>query len=78
MVVPLLVACVAFFRLAIHRLRGDTSVLVHLREGALAGLLGVAVESVWETPLLTPAVFLLAAMAAGLVVHRRRDDEAGA
>jgi hypothetical protein len=30
---------------------------------------GLAVQSIWETPLLTPAVFLLLAATAGLAVH---------
>ena len=41
-----------------------------LRAGALCGLFGVAVQSVWETGLTTPANAVLAALAAAMVVHR--------
>jgi hypothetical protein len=41
-----------------------------LRAGALAGLVGVAVQSVWETGLTTPANAVLAAVAGAIVVHR--------
>ena len=41
-----------------------------LRAGALSGLFGVAVQSIWETGLTTPANAVLAALAAAIVVHR--------
>ena len=44
--------------------------MVHIREAALAGIFGLAVQSMWETPLVTPAVLILLAAAAGIAVHR--------
>lgn len=52
-----------------RRVRADPSPMVHLRQGAVAGLAGLAVLSVFETPLLTPAVALLAAATAGLAMR---------
>ena len=75
--VPLAVAIAAFLGLAMRRLRADETPVVHVREGALAGLIGFAVQCVWETPLLTPAVFMLMAVVAGLVVHAGRSDQGG-
>ncbi len=74
LVVPLLMAAVAFFAVARRRLRRDESALVHLRQGALAGLIGLAVLSIFEVALLTPAVLVLASVSAAIVVHRH--DEA--
>jgi hypothetical protein len=70
MAVPLVMATGAFLLLAGQRLRHDRSPLAHLRGGAVAGLIGFAVQSIWETPLLTPAVMFLVAVTAGIAVHR--------
>ena len=48
----------------------DESGMYFLRAGALSGLFGVAVQSIWETGLTTPANAVLAALAAAIVVHR--------
>lgn len=61
---------VAGWRLFARRRRRDRGPLVHLREGALAGIVGLAVQSVWETPLVTPAVLWLLAAAAALATER--------
>jgi hypothetical protein len=79
--VPLVVGLVLYIALAARRLAGDRSPMRHIREGALAGLLGLAVQSVWEVPTLTPAVFFMLATTAGLAVHapsRGAGDEAEA
>ena len=68
--VPLAGAVIAFVLSAARRLREDHTAMVHLREAALAGMCGLAVQSFWETPLLTPAVLFLLAAAAGIAVHR--------
>jgi O-antigen ligase len=47
--------------------RGTPSGLI--RVGAFSGLVGVAVQSVWETGLTTPANAVLAAVLAAIVVH---------
>jgi O-antigen ligase len=72
--VPLVLAAMAFLAVARRRLRRDESALVHLRQGAFAGLVGLAVLSVFEVALLTPAVLVLASVSAAIVVHRH--DEA--
>jgi O-antigen ligase len=65
-----LIALVMVIRLHIRRQRHDHSAHRYLRSGALVGLVGLAVQSIWETPLLTPAVVWLAAAAAGLATSR--------
>jgi O-antigen ligase len=67
--VPGAIAVAAFAWLAGQRLRQDRTPLLYVREGAVAGLVGLAVQSIWETPLLTPAVLFLAAAVAGLAVY---------
>jgi hypothetical protein len=73
---PLVLGLVLFIVLAARRLRRDRSPMRHLREGALAGLVGLSVQSMWEVPTLTPAVFFLLATAAGLAVHTSTHGEA--
>ncbi len=58
------------FRLFRRRHHRDSSPLVHVREGAVAGIIGLAVQSIWETPLVTPAVLWLLAAAAALATER--------
>ena len=50
--------------------RDDVRACTSSAPGALSGLFGVAVQSVWETGLTTPANAVLAALAAAIVVHR--------
>ena len=61
---------VAGFRLFARRHQRDRGPLVHLREGALVGVIGLAVQSIWETPLVTPAILWLFAAAAALATER--------
>jgi O-antigen ligase len=68
--IPVAVALVLFVRDAIRALARDDSGIYFLRAGALSGLAGVAVQSIWETGLTTPANAVLAAIVAGVVVHR--------
>lgn len=67
---PVSAVMVTFMLAAGRRLREDHTPMIHVRQGALAGIAGLAVQSIWETPLLTPAVLFLLAAAAGLAVHR--------
>jgi O-antigen ligase len=76
MTAPLVLGLVLFVVLAARRLKRDRSPMRHVREGALAGLAGLAVQSMWEVPTLTPAVFFLLATSAGLAVHGSAHDEA--
>ncbi len=67
--VPAVGAVVTFLGTAWRRSREDRTPLVHVRHGAFAGLAGLAVQSLFETPMLTPAVMFLAAVSAALVVR---------
>ncbi len=72
-----LAAVLMLVRLHLRQQRHDHSAHRYLRSGALVGLVGLAVQSIWETPLLTPAVFFLAAAAAGIATSRSsRGDSA--
>ena len=68
----------ALVRLHLKRQRHDHTSHRYLRSGALVGLVGLAVQSVWETPLLTPAVFWLAAAAAGIATSRSSGGDSAA
>lgn len=68
--VPAALAGLAFAGAAGERLRHDTSPIWNVRVGALAGLVAVAVQSVWETGLSLPANGVLAAVVAAMALHR--------
>jgi O-antigen ligase len=65
----LAVAVSLFVRAARERLRRDHTGMLWLRTGAAAGLVGLAVSSIWETAARMPANALLAAVLAAIVVH---------
>ena len=67
--IPVLVAGVLFVRECAAALARDDSGMYFIRAGALCGLAGVAVQSIWETGLTTPANGVLAAIVAAMVVH---------
>jgi O-antigen ligase len=67
---PLSVAVVALLALARRRRRDDGTTMVHVRDGAVAGLCGLALLGIFDVPSLTPAVLLLAAVSAAIAVHR--------
>ena len=60
-----------FARDAWRSLRADGSPSGLIRIGACSGLVGAAVQSLWETGLTTPANAVLAAVLAAIVVHGR-------
>jgi O-antigen ligase len=66
--VPVALAALAFLRVAIERLK-DKSGMYWVRAGAAAGLSGVAVQSLFETGLATPANGALAAVLAAILIH---------
>ena len=68
--VPAGLALVAFVLAARERLRHDRSPMWNLRVGALSGIVGVAVQSVWECGLMTPANGVLLAVATAVLLHR--------
>lgn len=76
--VPVAFALRAFVRHAAATLASDKSGMFWVRAGAAGGLCGVAVQSLWETGLTTPANAALAAVVAAAVVtrsHGRGDSE---
>jgi O-antigen ligase len=68
--IPLAVALLTFVLIGRRRLGADTTAMVHVREGAMAGLCGLALLGLFDVPSLTPAVILLAAVNAAIVVYR--------
>lgn len=73
--VPFVVVAVLWVRLVSKRLRADTGELRAVRIGAIAGLAGVAVQSIWEVPLTMPAAALLAATLAAIATYARPVSE---
>ena len=69
LIVPLACAAVLFGRAAARRLRGDQTAMMWVRTGAAAGLVGVAVQSIWETGLRLPANGLLFAALCAIVIY---------
>jgi len=67
-----------------RRLAADRSAIYWIRVGAVSGLVGACVQSLWETALRRPANTLLFALIAGVALHstaqpsrRPADDPAG-
>ena len=67
--VPAAIALLLLAREGARALARDRSGVFWLRAGAASGLAGVAVQSLLETGLLTPANGVLAAIAAAILVH---------
>jgi O-antigen ligase len=72
LMVPTLLALIAFARLARTRIANEPHAVYWIRVGALGGLVAVAVQSLWETGLRMPANAVLAAVLAAIVVHTPR------
>jgi O-antigen ligase len=66
---PAAVAAVAFLAAAWRQLRTHGTSVQWMRVAAAAALVGVAVQSIWETGLTIPANGMFAAALAGLLVH---------
>ncbi len=67
--IPVALTALAFVREARARLGADRSGMFWVRTGAASGLCGVAVQSLLDTGLTTPANAALAAVAAAIVTH---------
>lgn len=76
-VLPLIVALTSFAAATRRRLREDRTGIFWIRAGALAGLCGVLVQSLFETGLRMPANAQLAAVAAALVLHQPHGYKSG-
>lgn len=68
--VPAAVGVVAAVAVAIRSLRRDSGAGFWFRAGAVSGLLGVAIQSVWDTGLRMPANGMLFAVAAAMALHQ--------
>ena len=79
--IPALIALVAGVVTIRRRLAGDRTPIYWVRVGAVSGLTGAAVQSLWETGLRRPAHMLLFAVLAAFALHsateptRRPDDD---
>ena len=69
---PAAVALLAAVALMVRRLRGDHTSMFWIRAGAIAGVIAVAVQSVWDTGLRTPANGVLFAVIVAVAVHEPR------
>jgi O-antigen ligase len=70
-VVPVLAAIMLAARSLGRALREQGGETYWIRLGALAGLVGIAVQSVFDIPLIAPANAVLAAVVLAIGVHRR-------
>ena len=71
LVVPVAVALGLLLRLGRQAVQADKGEMFWVRLGAAAGLAGLAVQSLWEVPLVMPANTVLCGVLAGLILHRR-------
>lgn len=67
--VPAAIALVGFAWLCRRRLADDKGPSYLIRAGAVAGIVGVLLQSFWETGLRMPANAVLFAMLAAIAVH---------
>lgn len=72
LLIPMSIAAVALGARLVFHLTDDRSPMFWIRVGAVAGIAGVLVQSVWETGLRMPANALLFATLCGVAVHDRR------
>lgn len=78
LLVPLIAALAAVVKLGARAISSDRGEMHWVRIGAAAGLLGIAVQSVWETSLVMPANAVLCGAVAGLLLYHRSRDGAAA
>lgn len=71
LVIPALTAVALLVKLGLKAIRADKGEVFWMRVGAAAGLVGIAVQSLWEVALIMPANAVLAGVLAGLLLHRR-------
>lgn len=71
LMIPVITALVLLVRLGLRAIRADKGEVFWMRVGAAAGLVGIAVQSIWEVALVMPANGVLAGVLAGLLLHHR-------
>jgi O-antigen ligase len=67
--IPAAAAIIAAIALMTHYLRSDRTAIFWLRAGAVSGIIAVAVQSIWDTGLRTPANGVLFAVVAAAAVY---------
>lgn len=72
LVVPAIVALAAAVALMARYLRADRTAMFWVRAGAIAGLIAIAVQSIWDTGLRMPANGALFAVIAAIALHEPR------
>jgi O-antigen ligase len=70
--VPAAIALVAGAALIVNRLGADRTPIFWLRAGAVSSMIAVAVQSIWDTGLRTPANGALFAVLAAIALHNPR------
>jgi O-antigen ligase len=70
--VPAAIAVVSGVIVIGGRLRTDRTPIFWIRAGAIAGIVAVAVQSIWDTGLRTPANGVLFAIVAAIATHEAR------
>jgi len=73
--VPVVLAVASLMAAARQALQQDRGEIFWVRAAAAAALMGMAVQSVWETSLRMPANAVLCAAIAGALVHRRHRED---
>jgi O-antigen ligase len=68
---PALTAVAMLGTLGVKAIRADKGEMFWARVGAMAGLFGLAVQSIWEVALILPANAILFGALAGLLLYRR-------
>lgn len=68
---PAAAVLVLLARSGLAAIRAEKAEIFWVRIGAAAGLVGIAVQSIWEVPLLMPANAVLCGVLAGLLLHKR-------
>jgi O-antigen ligase len=74
--IPAAIALVAGTAFILSRLRSDRTPIFWIRAGAIAGIVAVSVQNVWDTGLRTPANGVLFAVIAAIAVHKPRESSA--
>lgn len=77
LVIPALSALALFAALGHRAVRADKGEMFWVRVGAAAGLVGLAVQGLWEVPLVMPANAVLCGVVAGLLLFRRDSPHPG-
>lgn len=73
---PVLMGIWSLCAIGMRALAADRSHIYWVRAGAAVGLIAIAVQSIWEVPLVMPANAVMAAVLAALVVHERPHEAA--